>query len=164
MALRPTHAESASWETGILATQTQLSACFIPPPVDGWTFAIGLGYFPEPRAGSSQFLTIIQDLSTQFGDVYYFGSHRVSSYYAWAIARQGKVVRVFACADSELFEHGNVTPEELAIGYTSVDTNFWADEEHVVQLAAAWTIDALLLDQRTTPQGPGWLLRIPRPT
>src|SRR4051794_21763265 len=67
---------------------------FVSPPVQGWTLAVG-GIGAIPSAGMSEWIPFLRDFSTRLGHVQYFGTHRVSSYVAWAKAEHGRIVRAY---------------------------------------------------------------------
>jgi hypothetical protein len=112
-----------SYESGYDATRRvwrKWLEIFVSPPVRGWTLVVGgIGAFPpiEHAEGVDR----LRDLSTRFGHVQHFGTHRVSSYVAWAKARDGRVERAFAWADETLLDFGERTPEEVELGFDFLD-------------------------------------------
>jgi hypothetical protein len=58
----------------------------------------------------------------RFDDVQFFGSYRVVGFVAWARALQGKSVRVFAFADTDVLANvGEQTPEETKLGFPNLN-------------------------------------------
>ena len=134
---------------------------FVLPPVEGWTLVMGWGLAPtaEQTAGRTR---LLEEMSRSFGEAQYYGSHRVSSAYAWAKAVEGNVVRAFIYADGDVeTNHGELTTEERDLGlmfppdWTPGDDDDeelapddWPDEEHVIQIAERWSVDPQTLDER----------------
>src|SRR5947209_6901242 len=85
-ALHLRHVRRATWAEGLY------QGTFVAPPVLGWTLVEGV----RPGAGEPRFLPFLEALSGRFGEVQYFGTHRVVDYHAWAKALDGRVIRSYA--------------------------------------------------------------------
>ena len=69
----------------------------------------------------AKFNVLFSRLMKRFDDVQFFGSYRVVDFVAWARARNGKSVRVFAYADGEVFANaGEQTPEEAKLRFANL--------------------------------------------
>jgi hypothetical protein len=102
----------------------------------------------------------LENLSKQFAEAFYFGTHRIVGYHAWASAEKGKIRRAFGYLGERgefLVNVGDRTPEEIEIGTGVADTDTAPDEESVLGLAASWVLDPREIDLYTEATGPGWL-------
>jgi hypothetical protein len=164
--LHLSEARFATWREGLGQAYRDVRVCFVTPVVDGWTLVVGFTMTPE--VNEPGMLELMKRLSSRFGEAYYFGSHRVSSYYAWVAAHSGEVTRAFCRGDGILMANfGAPTQKELSLGYPDqaaddFEVVLWADEEHVLALAAAWSFDPKSLEGRDEPEGPGWLCQVKR--
>ena len=88
-----------------------------------------------------------------FGELFYFGSHTVADYYAWAKFKNGDLIRAYAYignGDDLFWNEGSITPEELNLGFDKFpvsedsydeDDIITPEEESVIDIARAWSID-----------------------
>jgi hypothetical protein len=128
---------------------------FISPPVDRWTVAVGR----HPSADDTAFLPYLENLSKHFTEAFYFGTHRVTEYQAWARAEKGKIRRAFAYLGERgefLVDIGARTPEETELGIGIKDQDNTPDEESLLGLAGKWVLDPREIDLHTVATGPGW--------
>ena len=145
--------KAASWANGVERADRQ-QGVFVSPPVDGWVLALG----KLPDADGEAFETFLADLSARLGQVFFFATHRVVEYHAWAIADAGRITRAFSfIGDQGEFpvNTGEPLPEESELGIGEADLEAAPDEDHVLSIAAAWTIDPLNLEQHENAVGPG---------
>ena len=176
------NAAPASWDYGInYAYGPRTSAIFVTPPVNGWTLVMGE---PVMLGEMSQRMDQATRLSLQFREVQFYGSHRVSDVYVWGRAVKGKLVRFFAEEDGNRREIGPRTEMEKALfakffdpsspeskqpGYWSRKDLTFLDEETVLKIAAAWSINPEKLEEMGLPPAlgllgdppPGYYERIP---
>ena len=145
--------ERCSWADGIDKAY-KLRGVFVSPPIDEWTIAVG----SLPEAGQDRFLPDLEEISRRFAHVFYFGTHRIVGYQAWAIAEKGHVRRAHAWLGERgefLLNIGERTPEEVDLGTGLEDSENAPDEETVLELASRWVLDPRELDQHTEARGPG---------
>ena len=131
---------------------------FVTPTVNGWTLVVGA----LPDAYAPEWLPFLAELSRVCGEVQYFGTHRGVNYQAWARAVDGQVLRAYANGEGGFLDLGPKTAEEVVLGfdflgeaataedyaaYDERDQDPSPDEEHVVKLAGAWSIDPTQLDR-----------------
>ena len=105
-------------------------------------------------------------LSDRFGEAYYFGTHRIVEYQAWAIAKMGQMIRGFAyVGESGEFplNVGERTADEIELNIGTEDLNLCPDEEHVLELASRWVFDPRRIENCAGADGPGLAGRISRP-
>lgn len=173
------------WQEGIQraanrepsATRHVFALC---PAVDGWVLVyaglgLGLGLSLDSDSHVRDIGAWLAKLSAIHGTVYAFGSYRVVDYVGWMRAEAGLVTRAFAYADGVCFANEGVSGKgEADLGYDVLDNvapeavpdamyddmseemSLCPSEEHVISLAAAWSVDPLSLPSRL---GDGaWLL------
>ncbi|MBD3917212.1 hypothetical protein H8B09_00480 [Paenibacillus sp. PR3] len=148
---------AANWSTGMAgAFGSDGDYYFVTPPVQGWTFIVNtgmpaLGEKHEEDVRQAAPIKTIISLSQTFGEAYYYGSHRIVSYYAWAKAMNGELVRAYGYLGESgeiLADVGALTEEEsqlhMQFGDPVTDEDAkWPNEEDVIAIAAAWTVNPL---------------------
>ena len=150
----------ADWAEGIQQAYSS-DWVFVTPSVDGWVFVVGWGVWPDDPRGLKQLLL---PLSQTFGEVQAFASHRVSSAYAWVKVLEGKMVRWFDLGDGDIVANEG-EPTDIENKLTSKwddpeELPLEIDEESVIAVADAWSIDPGTLDERDDPRENGWLCRM----
>jgi hypothetical protein len=183
-ALRLQAARRSGWAEGLeTAKDYQRRMVFLTPPVKGWTLVVGAG-LPSPTdvEGQPDLCTpFLVGLGQHFPDVQFFGNHRVVGFNAWARVVRGMLVRQYGHSGSAgvtFWNYGENTPEEDVLGYHFLDfsTIDWdalseeeertvhdsfPDEDHVMALAGAWSIDPQTLPELGLEPGLGYLGRLP---
>lgn len=87
--------------------------CFVTPPVSGWVMVVNPNMYDVTQQETQNTLAT---LSTRFGEVCYFASHRGTAYGAFAMFKDGKLVRGFCTNDSTIaLNFGEPTPVEHEI-------------------------------------------------
>lgn len=172
--------EPANWSTGLGIVYSDKLAenhIYISPPVNGWTFVVGL---PLPHPLGSGFvdksLPFLHDLGAQFTEVQYYFAYPPIDYFAWARVINGRLVRAFAIGDDGiLWSKGKPTPEEKAINLRLVDLRsgrgrksnpndailLHPTEDHVLRLAGKWSIDPTRIDMAPCDPALGYVGRAP---
>ena len=153
-----------TWREGYKLTYSMagLNSLFITPVIDGWTCAIG----SHPEAGPGAFCDYMKRLSDRFGEAYYFGTHRIVGYQAWAIAKMGQMIRGFAyVGESGEFplNVGERTADEIELNIGTENLDLCPDEEHILELASRWVFDPRRIENCAGADGPGLAGRISRP-
>ena len=158
--LRPTRAE-----TGIAAGYREPGKVFITPAVDGWTLAMSSGFLDLADGTPPAFADRLPKLAAELGtEVQFFASHRVVEAHAWARTAQGELGRALAyngCNGEVQIDLGAQTPEEIALGHRffnpsapeAGDNAYWdrddlryIDEDDVMQVAGAWSVNPQSLE------------------
>lgn len=150
----------ANWASGFdrIFSSILRKEVFVTPPVNGWTLVVN---WPVPNPENVEgFKSVLEPLSAEFGRAAAFGSHRVVSLVAWALAEDGELKRCFYQADFETYvDFGEKPPEEVALNLLTPgeleqvedagddEYDRVAGESEVIQLAAAWTVDPTALEQ-----------------
>ena len=167
----------ANWSAGLGAVRAGYT--FVSPTVDGWVLVVGRN-LPQCGADASEdeaWRRLLELLSQRFGEACFFNSLRVVDYYVWASYHNGAAVRVFAYLGDRgvATDRGAATAEERQRGYEAfqeLPSNEddpgclnpelrHPDEECVMAMAAAWSVDTLALDAREET-GSGWIGRLRR--
>lgn len=170
----------ANWKQGLGAVQDPRTAdteVFVSPPVEGWTFVIGLA-LPQPMGPSfeDKVRPLLARLARRYPDVQYFLNFPMFDYFAWQRLRDGKFVRVFAATDEGVvLNKGVPTPEERSLGLKLFELRGVRDrhgdaggelllhptEDHVLTLARAWSLDPTRISDGMIVEGLGYVGRAP---
>ncbi|MGI5243611.1 hypothetical protein [Dactylosporangium sp. CA-139066] len=137
---------AVTWDEGVdLAYRQQV---FVSPPTGGWVFVVGnrLPFDGRAVAGLSDRLKT---------EVQFFGTHRVSDYHEWALARDGRLRRRVHGEGIDFEEEGARTPVEAGLDLESIY------EGDVMEVAGAWSIDPQTLDVVEASAPTGLAGRIP---
>lgn len=157
--------KAANWDSGIgTVYDDELSGghVFVSPAVNGWTFVVGLG-LPHPvGTGFVDKLTpLLMRLGAEYPDVQYYFTYPLIDFFAWARVKNGKLQRAFAVNDEGVvWNKGRVTAEERALGLRLFELRgvrersgdaggelvLYPTEDHVLQIARAWSLDPTRLD------------------
>lgn len=157
-------ARSTPWAQGLATAQSVVanepSPLLVSAAVDGWVFLVG----SQIALGAGPAIDV---LSQHFLDVQRFTSHRVADAYSWARSRSGRTVRHYSFADGMVATNeGTPDAAELALGLTydqpttdeDYDSAVFPDEDTVLAVAAAWSIDPTTLDERNVLADTAWLV------
>lgn len=166
-------AEPCNWSSGIGTVYDDALGSdhvFVSPPVNGWTFVVGLA-LPHPigRTFTDKCTPVLTRLGRRFVEVQYFFAYPPIDMFAWARFLDGRLVRAFAIGDSGIiWNKGRSTKEERALGFKLLDFRgikgrkgdaggeivFYPTEEHVLRLAGRWSEDPTKLDADTAAASP----------
>lgn len=171
----------ASWRTGLGTVYSATlgdTHIFVTPPVDGWTFVVGLA-LPHPlgRPFVDKSTPFLLGLAAQFPEVHYFATYPAVDYFAWVRLAEGRLQRAFAIGeDGVVWNKGRITSEERALGLKLFELRGVEDlhgdaggalllhptEAHVLRLAAAWSVDPSRIRDRPVSPRLGLLGIAPR--
>jgi hypothetical protein len=178
-AIRLQNPRRAGWPNGVEAAYG--NEIFVSPPVEGWVFVVGSTL---PGVGDEnhpdEITPLVKRLSRELDTtVQSFDTHRVVEYHAWILAKRGDIVRGYAYlgeAGTTLVDVGEKTPEEIELGLAffderspeAQDDQYWErtdltypNEETVMAVARAWSVDPQTLGDIDTEIGEGWLGKLP---
>jgi hypothetical protein len=153
----------SEWEKGVTAAYG--GEVFVTPPIKRWVLAASFS-LPEivDKTRPDQLSPLVKTLGKKFVEVQYFGTHRVVEYHGWLRATKGEIVRRYAYLGERgetLCDEGKRTEEETKLGLIYNDSKF-PNEQHVMELAAAWSIDPSSLDELKLGRSLGYLGSFPK--
>ena len=178
--------EAANWQSGLDAVYDREGPfAFVTPPVDGWTLVVSNLHFAQSFGALARVKGVIAAASHKFGECQYFGSYRVVDFAAWHRSVNGRLIRGYAYVGWEgviTANEGAVTAIEQELGFGEItglspdevlDLAYEAEEdpEHAktrlpneedpLRVAAAWSINPMMLGERTDlPPGVGRLISL----
>lgn len=171
----------ATWSDGIREIydeRTPTRRIFITPPIGDWTLVAGLS-LPHPLGPAfiDKCTPLITRLSQTFGETHYFFSFPLLDFFAWAKAKDGDLVRAFACGDEGIiWNRGRLTAEERELslkffelrgiedrhGDLGGDMQMMPTEDQVLRLAGRWSVDPSRLDDSEDQRGFGYVALTPQ--
>ena len=83
----------SNWKNGV--EQAYDNRIFITPEINGWTLICGNGFLTMLDKESVD-VSILNLLSSKFGEAQYFYSHRITEYHIWAKSENGKLKRYYS--------------------------------------------------------------------
>lgn len=180
-ALELVHPMPCNWKSGIGTVYDRYLGndhVFVSPPVNGWTFVVGLA-LPHPASAgfADKAPPLLERLGTEFVEVQYFYAYPPIDTFAWARLVDNRFIRVFAMTDTGVvWNRGRATKEERALGLKLFDFRgvrgrkgdaggeiiLYPTEEHVLKLAERWSIDPTKLNAIDVPApGVGYIALAP---
>lgn len=179
-ALGLTACEPCNWNAGIGTVYDKKlgsSHVFVSPPVNGWTFVVGLPLpYPNSRCYADKLTPLLVGLGGRFIEVQYFFAYAPIDFFAWARVIDGRLVRAFAAGDEGIvWNKGKTTKEERALGLKLFELRgvkgrrgdaggemiLHPTEEHVLRLARHWGIDPARLDATSAAPALGLIAAAP---
>jgi hypothetical protein len=169
-----------NWNSGVgTVYDDRLSTnhVFVSPPVNGWTFVLGLA-LPHPvgRSFVDKCTPLLAGLGSRFVEVQYYFAYPPIDYFAWARLIEGRFVRAFACAgEGVIWRRGRRTKEERSLGLRFFDFRgvrgrrgdaggemiLHPTEDHVMRLAGKWSLDPTKLGPAGVSTGVGYIALAP---
>lgn len=170
----------ANWNSGIGTVYDEKlgpSHVFVTPPVEGWTFVVGLG-LPHPvnERFVDKLTPLLLSLGKQFPEAQYFFTYPLIDFFAWARVVNGKLTRAFAVNDEGVvWNKGRITRAERSLGLSLFELRgvkerhgdaggelvLYPTEDHVMEIARSWSIDPIRLDRIEVEAGAGILAPVP---
>ncbi|MBC6994084.1 hypothetical protein H9S92_13850 [Lewinella lacunae] len=169
-ALRLEKQRKANWVEGKL--QARNGEIFVLPPIEGWILILGWG-LPEPgyMEGRERAQRFLNGLSQKFGEAQMFGNFRGSGSAFWMKSVDGNTERLYYIGDGNSFIEGEPTSVEMK--WDLIDTNskdaeqeeYWEkmlypDAEHVLEVAKAWSLNPMELEEKENVGEYGYLGRL----
>ncbi len=157
-----------SWDEGIdfIYSDIKGGTVFITPPVKDWTFVVGRWAAGTGKEdGIPDIEELITKLSTQFCEVQAFATHRIIEYHHWMLAKNGRLIRSFAYIGERgevLTNKGELTQIERHYKWKKLNKCLWSpNEETVMQVAAAWSINPTDIEELNLGENSGILASSP---
>lgn len=171
---------ASNWNSGIGTVYDDglgATHVYMTPPVEGWTFVVGLA-IPHPvgHAFVDKLTPLLLSLGKRFADVQYYFTYPLIDFFAWARVKDGRLSRAFAVNDEGIvWNKGRVTPEERALGLrlfeirdvrerhgdTGGELVLYPTEDHVLQIARGWSLNPTAMERLETTDGSGFVFRAP---
>jgi len=156
---------TANWNNGIgtvYAEEHEDSSVFVSPPVNGWTFIVGLA-LPQPisKAFVDKTVPLLLDLGSQFIEVQYYLAYPALDAFAWARVIDGKLVRAYAINDEGVvWSKAKPMKEEKTLGIKLYEVRgvkrkkddaagelvLYPTEQHIMKLASKWSLDPTAIE------------------
>ena len=155
-----------NWEVGAAAAYSRgpTDDAFVVPAVDGWVLCVSVGVMLLDPSTLVRYTTrTAERLDTE---VQLFATHRVSESHTWAMALPSGIRRAFSWAgDSgeQVLDLGDRTPGETAV-FGPGDIAPQVDEQSVMALASAWSVDPSRLGEREDLADEGLVATFVEPT
>lgn len=166
--------QPANWRTGLATAYEHYDThVFITPSIEGKVFVVGAIPDPGDSEHPDECTSLLEELGKIFDPVFYFGTHRVVGFHAWARIDKGKISRAYAFDGDQgitIWDKGEQTSEEKKLGFKFFadvppqgqeqgyrerkDLRF-PDEEDVMSIAEAWTLNPTKIDQMNLPESVG---------
>ncbi|MGD9785474.1 MAG: hypothetical protein AB7E80_01150 [Hyphomicrobiaceae bacterium] len=175
--------EDSNWNSGLGSVYDRdlgRDRIFVSPPVEGWTFAVGLALPGVMGPGFvDKCAPLLSQLAAEFDDVQYYLCYPELDLFAWVRFEHGVLVRAFAMTEQGIvWNRGAPTRPERALGLSFYELRGVKErqgdaggalllaptEDHVLNIAASWGLDPSRLGQRRpTPESTlGMLALAPR--
>ena len=172
--------QRANWRTGIGTVYDERlgeSHLYVTPPVQGWTFVVGLG-LPQPLGSGflDKCTPTLLDLAAAFPEAQYYLSYPPLDCYAWARVTDGKLARAYAIGDEGLiWNKGKPSPDERSFGLSFKAVKgvrkrksdvgspmpVYPTEAQVMHLAGIWSRDPTRIGATSAEPGLGLVCLAP---
>jgi hypothetical protein len=179
-ALHLERATPCNWNSGIGAVYDDwlgASHIFVSPSVEGWVFAVGLA-LPQPLGPgfTDKCTPLLVELGSDFTEAQYFFTYPPIDYYAWAMVKDGRLVRAFGVSDEGIvWNKGRTSRDERSLGLKLFELRgvrgrkgdaggemiLHPTEDHVLRLASRWSIDPTTLGSQYASAGLGFIAMAP---
>lgn len=158
------NSKPSNWKSGI--ENAYENSVFITPQIGDWTLAVGMGLpLGDSRESIEKLEKVLNELSSEFGEAQFFGTHRVVEYHNWMKSINGKMERVYSYLgesmenikvygkptepESKLNLFNSLSEEAKSDEYYERDDLDYADEERVMKIAEYWSVNPTKLTERT---------------
>lgn len=175
-ALGLVEAQPCNWNSGVGSVYDNdlgEKHIFVSPPVNGWTFVLGLALpHPASRSFVDKCTPLLMALGGRFAEVQYFMAYPPIDMFAWARLVDGRLLRGFAAGDEGvIWNRGKPSREERALGLKLFELRgvrgrkgdaggemiLHPTEEHVMRLALRWSLDPTRLTSASAPPNTGYV-------
>ena len=161
--LKLKNTKECNWKVGI--AESYNNSIYITPQIKDWTLICGMSLLnsKNDKENIIYIKKTVEELSAEFGEAQFFGSHRVVEYQSWMKAIKGKIIRAYCYlgeSGENLIVEGEPTDFEKKYKlintlskeaqddkYFERDDLFYPDEEFVMKIAENWSINPQTLEQ-----------------
>lgn len=158
------NSKPSNWKSGI--GNAYENSVFITPQIGEWTLAVGMGLpLGDSQESIEKLEKVLNELSSEFGEAQFFGTHRVVEYHNWMKSVNGKMERVYSYVgesmenikvygkptepESKLNLFNSLSEEAKSDEYYEREDLDYADEELVMKIAENWSVNPTKLTERT---------------
>lgn len=158
------NSKPSNWKSGI--ENAYENSVFITPQIGDWTLAVGMGLpLGDSQESIKKLEKVLNELSSEFGEAQFFGTHRVVEYHNWMKSVNGKIERVYSYVgesmenikvygkptepESKLNLFNSLSEEAKSDEYYDREDLDYADEELVMKIAEYWSVNPTKLTERT---------------
>lgn len=164
--------QPCEWPEGVEASYGDGRLVFVTPSIGDWTLCTGTVLLETTDGRPPDFPEVLIGLAARLGTMaQFFASHRVVELQAWGRATPDGVERAYMYVGESgetVLDLGPQTREEEALGFRFFDSaspdadadGYWEredlslpDEESVMRLAAAWSVEPSTLPGDLAPGG-----------
>ncbi len=159
--------QRSNWKSGI--KKAYEDEVFVSPPIDGYIFIVGVSLpWADTEEKSYTVKELVNKLSLKYGTAYYFATHRVVEFHAWIKSVNGNIVRAYSYLgergentivegdatdfESELNLINSFSEEFKDDNYFENEELIFPNEEIVMDVAGAWSINPSTLEERNDSQ------------
>lgn len=173
-------AEVIGWQSGVAMIYDPVLGrdhIFVSPAVNGIVLVAGLS-LPHPLGPGyvDKLSRLLEALSRKFGEAQYFMTYPPIDFFAWARARQGRIVRAYAIGeDGVIVNRGRPLSEEKSLGLSRYELRgvrgrsgdaggemlLHPTESHVAELAGLMGLDPTRLGPGSAEPATGLIGRAP---
>lgn len=156
--------KEVTWQKGIETIYTT-QKLFVSPSVGKWTIIAGNELpYGDTKDSVEKIKNLLIDLSKEFGEAYFFGTHRIVELQSWIKAKEGKIERVYsyigesmqtiaskeelAALEKKVNLFNSLSKEAQGDSYFEREDIFYPDEEFVMRMAEYWSINPTKLSNR----------------
>lgn len=158
------NSKPSNWKSGI--ENAYENSVFITPQIGEWTLAVGMGLpLGDSQESIEKLEKVLNELSSEFGEAQFFGTHRVVEYHNWMKSVNGKMERIYSYVgesmenikvygkptepESNLNLFNSLSEEAKSDEYFDREDLDYADEELVMKIAENWSVNPTKLTERT---------------
>ena len=158
------NSKPSNWKSGI--ENAYENSVFITPQIGEWTLAVGMGLpLGDSQESIEKLEKVLNELSSEFGEAQFFGTHRVVEYHNWMKSVNGKMERIYSYVgesmanikvygkptepESNLNLFNSLSEEAKSDEYYDREDLDYADEELVMKIAENWSVNPTKLTERT---------------
>lgn len=158
------NSKPSNWKSGI--ENAYENSVFITPQIGEWTLAVGMGLpLGDSQESIEKLEKVLNELSSEFGEAQFLGTHRVVEYHNWMKSVNGKMERIYSYVgesmenikvygkptepESNLNLFNSLSEEAKSDEYYDREDLDYADEELVMKIAENWSVNPTKLTERT---------------
>jgi len=171
---------TSNWDNGLGTIYSETEGeggVFVTPPVNGWTFVVGLA-LPQPlgKGFVDKTIPLLLDLGSHFIEVQYYLAYPALDCFAWARVIDGRLIRAYAINDEGVvWNKGKPSKEEKTLGIKLYEVRgvkkrkgdaeaeliLYPTEQHLMQLAGKWSLDPTRLETMAVGPAHGVIGQVP---